>query len=225
MSWRLYTQEIFNRYPKNYNEKLTDIYEFGVYTGESVHDIKNVVDSAGLRCKSFHCFDSFVGLPEERNEKIHQEGWEQGGFNASKELGASNVEECIAKVDSIVRAKAHFTNCNLNWIPGFFSESLTDLNREKYSMKPALYVDIDADLYTSTYEALDFMFSRKLINVGTLIGYDDWGGTPGWFICKDGESRAHKEICAKYKVVCDKVCQFGNSFPHVQAMFIVKGFY
>lgn len=222
MTWRLHTQEIFNRYPKENNKVLTDIYEFGVYTGESVHDIKNVVDNAGLRCKSFHCLDSFVGLPEERNEEVAQKGWEQGGFNASETLGVSTVDECIAKVNGIVRKHANFQDCNLNWIPGFFSDSLNEFNRKKYSMGPALYVDIDADLYTSTLEALDFMFANKLIVPGTLIGYDDWGGTPGWFICKDGESRAHKEICKKYNVTCDKICQFGSHFPHVQAMFIVR---
>jgi hypothetical protein len=222
MTWRLSTQEIFNNYPKEANKSLRDVYEFGVYTGESVHDIKNILDNAGLHCKSFYCFDSFIGLPEEQNEKIAQKGWEKGGFNASEKLGVSTVEECITKVDSIVRNHANFSDCKLHWVPGFFNESLTECNRENLNMGPALYVDIDADLYTSTLEALDFMFRQQLIVPGTIIGYDDWGGTPGWFICKDGEARAHKEICDKYKVVTQKICQFGNKFPHVQTMFLVR---
>jgi hypothetical protein len=64
-------------------------------------------------------------------------------------------------------------------------------------MRPALYVDIDCDLYVSTYQALDWLFSSKLIVPGTLIGYDDWCLTT---LGTAGESRAHIEIARKYKV-------------------------
>merc|ERR1712032_191592 len=68
----------------------------------------------------------------------------------------------------------------------------------------AMYVDIDVDQYTSAYEALDWLFKRKLIRPGTLIAYDDWWPNP----CSPGgeslggldtgEGRAHREISAAY---------------------------
>ena len=75
-------------------------------------------------------------------------------------------------------------------IVGFFSESLNKCPVEK--MKPASWVDIDVDLYSSTIEAMTFMMDNKLIIPGTLLYYDDWKG----FSC--GEGRAHQEISVKY---------------------------
>jgi hypothetical protein len=88
-------------------------------------------------------------------------------------------------------------------------------------MKPAVFVDLDADIYSSTYTALDFMFRNGLIQRGTLLAYDDWGGTPGWQTYSDGESRAHNEICNKYKVQVQHMVQYGYSYPHVQKVFLV----
>ena len=63
-------------------------------------------------------------------------------------------------------------------------------------MRPALYVEVDCDLYVSTRQALEWMIESGLIVNGTLIGYDDWfaGGRAG------GEALAHKEVVAKYKL-------------------------
>jgi hypothetical protein len=38
-------------------------------------------------------------------------------------------------------------------------------------MGPALYVDIDADLFSSTWTALDWLFREGLMKPGTVIGY------------------------------------------------------
>ena len=52
------------------------------------------------------------------------------------------------------------------------------------------------DLYISTYQALDWLFHHRLARRGTLISYDDWFNVP----LGNGESLAHEEIAAKYKV-------------------------
>ena len=59
--------------------------------------------------------------------------------------------------------------------------------------RPALYVDIDVDLYSSTYQALEWLAQFGLLVPGTIIGYDDWvtGG-------ENGEQRAHKDILEKF---------------------------
>ena len=62
-------------------------------------------------------------------------------------------------------------------------------------MKPALYVDIDADLYSSSLQALEWLFRMGLIVPGTVIGYDDWTfGGP------QGEQRAHREVMKRHGV-------------------------
>ena len=215
MTWRANLRETV------FNSGLTDIYEFGVYSGESVWDIKNLYDLEYIPVRRFFCFDSFVGLPEETQEPIAQDCWHKGGFNACEKFGVDNIDECINKTDALIRKNADFTETNLFFIPGFYEDSLTDDIVEKYDMKPAAFVDMDADIYCSTYTALDFMFRNGLIQRGTLIAYDDWGGTPGWETYADGESRAHDEICSKYHVSVQCVAQYGIAYPHVQMVFLV----
>lgn len=215
MSWRTALQQTI------FQSSLTDIYEFGVYTGESVWDIKNIYDMNRISIRKFFCFDSFEGLPEETKEPIAQDCWVKGAFNASEKLNAKNVDDCIEKVNSIIRKQANFSDTELVYVPGFFEDVLTDDLVQKLDMKPAAFVDLDADIYSSTYTALDFMFRNDLIQRGTLLAYDDWGGTPGWQTYSDGESRAHEEICNKYKVQVQCVAQYGYSYPHVQMVFLV----
>lgn len=215
MSWRTYLKDIILK------TSLTDIYEFGVYTGESVWDIQNIYNARQLPVRKFFCFDSFEGLPEETKEPITQECWHKGGFNASEKLNANSVDECVEKVNSIVRQQADFSNTDLVYVPGFFEDTLTDDLVQKLDMKPAAFVDLDADIYSSTYTALDFMFRNGLIQRGTLLAYDDWGGTPGWQTYADGESRAHEEICSKYRVQAHCIAQYGIAYPHVQMVFLV----
>jgi len=77
-------------------------------------------------------------------------------------------------------------------------------------MGPALYVDIDADLFSSTWTALDWLFREGLMKPGTVIGYDDF-----WDLaCKHksphieryGEARAHAKIAAKHLVTFACIC-------------------
>ena len=60
-------------------------------------------------------------------------------------------------------------------------------------MRPALYVEIDCDLYSSTSLALEWLLANRLIVPGTLLGYDDLvsGG-------RGGEARAHREMVARH---------------------------
>ena len=61
------------------------------------------------------------------------------------------------------------------------------------------FIDIDSDLYTSTKQALTWMFRNQLVVPGTLVGYDDWVATPPPLYSK-GESRAHAEIAQEFGV-------------------------
>ena len=100
--------------------------------------------------------------------------------------------------------------------PARRSESLTSDLVRQHGMRPALYVDIDTDIYVSTYQALDWLCANKLLVPGSIIGYDDfkWGlnlskkgaKTKGAAQVVDGEARAHDEVLVKkYGLKMDKL--------------------
>ena len=57
---------------------------------------------------------------------------------------------------------------------------------------------------------------------GTLIGFDDWGGTPKWQELKDGNPKAFVEIIKKYNLSVDHIVQYGQAYPHVANVFSIK---
>ena len=69
-------------------------------------------------------------------------------------------------------------------IPGYYNVSLTPKLVASHKLRPAAYVDIDCDLYVSTYGALDFMLEHKLIVARQSSNYDirtswiRWGPPP-----------------------------------------------
>ena len=119
--------------------------------------------------------------------------WQKGHYNVADVLedhDYSSVEERLKRYICTSTCTAE-----VEFVKGFYDKSLTpELVRER-NMKPALFVEIDCDLYVSTIQALDWMLREKLIVVGTLIGYDDFhaGGS-------GGERQAHHEMVKKYQL-------------------------
>ena len=217
----------------NYSEH-TDVYEFGVFTGCSVNWINESLAAAGKTARKIFGFDSFCGLPEEADEEkelsasrefqwklIDEFQWSFGDFNAQEHFGVTGVQEAMNSLRAFVEPTLE-NDAVLELIPGYFSDSLTDDIVEKYDMRPACYVDLDADLYSSTTQALDFLFRNKLIQQNTILGYDDWGGSPGWQTMEDGVSKAHLEIADKYNVDLQLIALTGAGYPHIQTIFEVR---
>ena len=182
----------------NFKENKTDlsnsdIYQFGISDGRSFKLIWKLLTKAGLEPNKVWGFDSFQGLPN--SEAV----WSKGEYNAQEILNLPNTEAVINYILSTItpnqRARSEL-------IAGFYKNILTlDLATTK-NMKPAAWVDIDVDLYSSAKEALNFMAANKLICPGTIIGYDDWGGTKEF---QGGESLAHREFCKEWTVTCRKI--------------------
>ena len=176
------------------------VYEFGVFRGGSLRLLRSM---SQFEHSFLWGFDSFEGLPTQKS-KIHN--WATGKYKADPrekllaDLGGPNA---------------------IGFVKGFYNESLADgeILSNRLGMKPAKYVDIDADLYSSTLEALRFLFRSKLIRPGTIIGYDDFMS----FTCdvkaskevhtgiEDGEARAHAEIAAEFGV--RYLCLAGSCLP------------
>mmetsp|Transcript_41019 Transcript_41019/g.116160 ORF Transcript_41019/g.116160 Transcript_41019/m.116160 type:complete len:359 (-) Transcript_41019:72-1148(-) len=186
------------------------MYLFGVAQGESLAALHGKFKSR----RSFG-FDSFKGLPEETDERSRAGNWGAGSFRPR-----ATIEQVIKQGGG-----PNLTTV----IPGFFNDTLTTELVSKANMGPAFYVDIDCDLYVSTYPALDFLFANKIARVGTVIGYDDW-----WTVAcrlfhgRDkakaemlqtnyisplsvGEGLAHSQIAKKYGVSFR--CVAGSCMP------------
>jgi len=141
-----------------------DAYQFGVLDGESLGWLQGIMED-----NFFWGFDSFEGLPDEDEKVPNLNAWSQGKFRNTMSL-----EELSNIYGGPERVKL---------IRGFYNESLQTTARDLSQlvgreMKPAVYVDIDCDLYISTVQALDWMFRNKIIRKGTIIGYDDWWVMP-----------------------------------------------
>jgi O-methyltransferase len=125
-----------------------DYAEFGSYRGGSAGVIG--LELIGSN-KKLHVCDSFRGMPStSAQDNFHQ----QGDFAATS---AARVRKGLA--DLRIPAIIH---------PGFFSETIPKLPDTKLA-----FVHIDADLYESVRDCLQYCYPRML--AGTVIIFDDYG--------------------------------------------------
>ena len=178
-----------------------DVYEFGVFRGGSMRLLHSMT---AFNKSKLWGLDSFAGLPGLKG--INLQLWATGKYSADprtdllRELGGET---------------------RLGFVKGFYNESLKDGEKlsQRLGMRPAKYVDIDADLYVSSIDALRFLFLAKLIRPGTVIGFDDYSS----FICghktsttvtsplTEGEGRAHAEAAREFGARF--VCIAGSCLP------------
>lgn len=173
-----------------------DVYEFGVYTGGTLRDISNKLDMYNISPRKIWGFDSFEGLPKE-TEGMLLEGmhWNEGAFSASDALGVWDWET----LENILINKINKKNVEL--IKGFYHDTLNNDLFIKKDFKPAMFINIDVDLYRSTIDVLKWMFSNKLVKTGTVIRYDDVSYIPE----DQGELKAHVEMCEMYKITYHRI--------------------
>ncbi|MEM6374753.1 MAG: TylF/MycF/NovP-related O-methyltransferase [Pseudomonadota bacterium] len=202
-SWR----QIIPPFLKRFGQASTSaqVYCFGVAHGETVEGLASGYRDHDLPLPHFHLFDSFQGLPEEAEGVAIPVLWEKGAFAAPKTTLLGKLEALELPEDT--------------WSihEGWFSETLKSDLVADGTFKPAAYVDVDGDLYSSTFDCLDFLFKHRLIRPGTIIGYDDWGDTDIWTA---GESRAHKEMLEKYGMTCAQLFSWGQR-PLIRKAFLV----
>lgn len=227
-SWRRSIMDIvindYNTFEKE-DLKNYDIYEFGVFRGDSMVELADILNKHKIEVNRFHGFDVFSGMPKETAEPIFQDSWNPDilpdEFNVmSYDKTLKTPEDCAEvvrqKTQDVFDKKESKTKVNV--VAGLVEETLS----KQEDLKPAFYVDFDLDIYSPTKYAFNYLMENKLIVPGTIIGYDDWGGTPDFDTFKYGESRAHKEIIDEWGIKMTKLLQNGNSYPHVQTVWIVQ---
>ncbi len=196
------------------------VYQFGVFNGDSMQKLLEIFRDAGRHLEGMYGFDSFIGFP--KTDENYQDTWVEGGLNAVEHLGAKSVDDCLMKILDRLNPHVPNTASIISLTPGFFCDTLTDEETLGFKLGPAALIDIDVDLYSSAKEVLDFVVKNGILRQGTLLWYDDWGGSPRWKEDADGESLAHKEMCETWHIECEMLHQVGNDFPHVQRLYVVK---
>lgn len=206
---------------------LTDVYEFGVFSGNSMIELDRICHGNGIQIDKLVGFDSFTGIPKETAEPLLRDEWDPdtpssySAFNSMVLTGASTREDAMRLVKSFV--DEHMASeAELILVAGLYSESLTPELPQQLGLGKALIVDIDCDIYTSSKQALSWVFSNGLVDTGTYVVYDDWGGTPGYKQGLDGESRAHREISEEYGVEWQKVASHTHHVEDSQVVFRLR---
>ena len=193
-----------------------DVFQFGVATGNTLSQLQRCMTEPG---RHFFGFDTFSGMPVADSGEATLNVWKQGAFFGGR------AEQLAARLGG-----------NVTMIAGKYSDSLKPKLAARHAMRPASYVDIDCDLYSSSFDALDWLFRSGLIQVGTAIGYDDWYDLPCTLkdsaIASYGQPRAHREVATKYGVVFRCFCgpckpraisaRNGSNFPGGRVYFVVE---
>lgn len=139
-------------------DDIGDYLEFGVFNGTSLSDayITSQKLNANMR---FFGFDAFEGLPEE-SEKEDAGVWKKGFYTCSFE----QLQECL-KMKNI-------NPDNINWVKGWYKDTLTSDTLDKYKISNPGIVFIDCDTYSSSKSVLDFL--TPIIKRPVIISLDDW---------------------------------------------------
>ncbi len=132
-------------------------------------------------------FDSFEGLPTTSNEAdqtsphVAQGVWRPGALRG------------ITPQQLLEKTSAHIPKEDIMIFEGWFSDSMPRVPKgEKFAV-----VHIDCDLYESSIQVLEWLFSENRLNDGAVLLFDDWNcnrASPNF-----GERRAWREIVEKYK--------------------------
>lgn len=171
--------------------KPAEWYEFGVLTGDSIIHMDRLLEERGVSRGQVWGFDSFQGLPPEKAGLPRWSEFRPGFFDMRQELDLATVENVIAFVRSKFSPEL---DKRVTLVPGFFEHTLTTALPLTHNMGSADWVYLDADLYISTYQALEWLVLCRLLTPGqTLLSYDEWNSAPG-----AGEERAHAEIADRF---------------------------
>lgn len=156
--------------------------EFGVHKGESLLEFYKLYKNYGVN-RDFFGFDSFVGLPEEKNDL--NSPWKTGKFS------------CNGNINPDLLNKS-----GVNIIDGWFNQTLNDSLLEKFNNKKIGILHMDCDIYTSTIEVWEFVLKHDLLCDGSIIIYDDWGSylMNNKNEYENGQSKAHRDIQEKYNI-------------------------
>ncbi len=141
---------------------LGNYYEFGCFRGGSLILNGQIIKFFSIFYKELKnmkifAFDSFQGLPEITIDDHNDPVWIKGAYSGSLEEVKKNV--------------AKYRINNIEYIKGFYNDSLTEDLGEKMKIFPPSIIYIDVDLYSSTITILNWI--DKIALPGTIVYFDD----------------------------------------------------
>jgi hypothetical protein len=203
-------------------------YQFGIYSGTTLKFIYYLFLKYDIPCQKILAFDSFEGLPEEARGIEKSDEWDKGVYSMKAMFQQDDPQKIIDKIMERVSihddALESTRKIPIEWHVGFFADVL-NADFMAGGPLPAFWVDLDVDMYISAVQVLDFMLKNQLIQVDTVLSFDDWGGTEEY---RGGESLAFKEMCEKYKMFAEcfhtyeGVDKRDANRHHCQKAFIVR---
>ena len=98
------------------NLDKTDIYEFGVYRGDSMSYMKNVFMQSNWTPKTIFGFDSFDGFPEDTEDIVSNSMWPKGAMNMGDFFKNKTPEEIAEEIKHSIKDDTF----NLEFIVGFY---------------------------------------------------------------------------------------------------------
>ena len=191
-----------------------DIAEFGTASGFSAFTIARAMAiyrkmyaerliRLGIPQKVLHLFDSFQGLPRPehaldlQSPNVRSGIWQQGTYTA------------LTREELLALCTAAYDPDKILAYAGWFTEMLPVIpSSTKFAM-----LHLDCDLYSSTIEVLDFVFSHDRVAEGCVIFFDDWNtnrASPPL-----GQRRAWKETVEKHGIEfsdCGDYAVLGRKF-------------
>jgi hypothetical protein len=192
-----------------------DIAEFGVGSGWTSAVIARAMATVKDRnlgekyTRCLHLFDSFKGLPVsaspvDQDAPLVSKGiWAAGSCNW--DLDPEELSLYLKRVSGTTEMAIY---------PGWFEDCLKAAG---FPRKLAM-IHLDCDLYEPTLTVLDFLFSRRLIQPGAILLFDDWhcnASAP-----QLGQIRAWSEIVQRFEV---DVHELGY-YPPMGHRVIVNGY-
>jgi len=183
--------------------EIGDYLEFGVFNGSSMSTMYFAAKEMNLKSMKFFGFDAFQGLPLEA-EKEDGGVWKKGFYACSFE----KMLECLKrkKIDPK----------NINWIKGWYKDTLNNKTRDKYKFKKIGIVFIDCDTYSSSKIVLDFI--KPLIIEPMILCFDDWK-LNNLDILEMGEYKSFNEFLEKNTNLVAKEIK---SYNRKSKSFIIK---
>ena len=191
-----------------------EIAEFGTFSGFSTFSIARAMAAyweifAGYVAlhnaakKSLCLFDSFQGLPSSTNgvdaasPYVQTDRWKAGAFTG------------LTKDELFALCASTYDQDKIRIYDGWYAATLPTIPAAtKFAM-----LHLDCDLYSSTIEVLDHLFTRKHLADGCVIFFDDWNcnrASPRF-----GQRRAWRETVEKHNVEfsdCGDYAVLGHKF-------------
>ena len=218
--------------------------QFGVFRGGTMRAIKHALYEGSHH--STVGFDSFQGLPAETGGLATR--FVKGEYSAVAQSGATDADgkywagssrrtTAVRSVQAAMEEVQRFIGERTTLVPGFYNVSLTAALAATIP-KPVSYIDLDVDIYLSTFQALDWVLVHRLAKPGTVFGFDDFWATacsPSISISAahnvqgHGQGLALKQIAEKYNAcfvcICGLCSQHGPQVPgQGRAYFMLQSF-